>query len=342
MNPVRRVSRLAAVLATGVLLALGARAQAQVDPLPSWNDGPARKAILEFVRVTTDPASPAFVKPEARLATFDQDGTLWVEHPAYSQLVFAFDRVVELAPSNPEWKTKMPFAAVVRGDRAAMARFTKKDLETLVLATHPGMTTEAFDAAVKAWIVRARDGRWKRPYTDLVYQPMLEVMRLLRASGYRTCIVTGGGQGFVRAYAAGIYDVPPEQVIGTALATRFAYARSGEGVLVRSPKLLLDDNFSGKPEDIDLFTGRRPQAAFGNSTGDRQMLEFAQGSGAAALAILVLHDDAKREYAYGPAQGLPAAKVGTFTQELYDEAKRRGWVVVSMKDDWKRIFAFEP
>jgi hypothetical protein len=326
----------------GVLLTLGASAHAQIDPLPSWNEGPARRSILEFVRVTTDPASPAFVKPEARLATFDQDGTLWVEHPAYSQLVFAFDRVVELAPAHPEWKTKMPFAAVVRGDRAAMSRFSKKDLEAIALATHTGMTTEVFDAAVKAWIARARDGRWSRPYTDLVYQPMLEVMRLLRASGYRTYIVTGGGQGFVRAYAEGIYGVPPEQVIGSALATRFSYAGDGRAVLLRPPKLLLDDNFSGKPEDIDLFTGRRPQAAFGNSTGDRQMLEFAQGSGAAALAILVLHDDAKREYAYGPAQGLPASKVGTFTQELYDEAKRRGWVVVSMKDDWKKIFAFDP
>jgi hypothetical protein len=342
VNPVRRLSTLAAILAVGVMLTLGARAQAQVDPLPSWNEGPARNAILEFVRTTTDPASPAFVKPEARLATFDQDGTLWVEHPVYSQVVFAFDRVVELAPSHPEWKTKMPFAAVVRGDRAAMSRFTSKDLETIVLATHTGMTTDVFDAAVKAWIVRARDGRWKRPYPDLVYQPMMEVMRLLRASGYRTSIVTGGGQGFVRAYADGTYGVPPEQVIGSALGTRFAYARDGKAVLVRLPKLLLDDNFSGKPEDIDLFTGRRPQAAFGNSTGDRHMLEFAQGSGAAALAVLVLHDDAKREYAYGPAQGLPAAKVGTFTQELYDEAKRRGWVVVSMKDDWKKIFAFEP
>jgi len=336
----RSIAVRAAVAVAALLVA--SPALAQPDPLPSWNDGPARRAILAFVRDTTDPASPAFVRPEERLATFDQDGTLWVEQPAYAQLAFALARVVELAPNHPEWKTKAPFAAVLRGDREAMARFSRKDLEAILVATHTGMTTGDFQLAVKGWIARARDGRWKRPYTDLVYQPMLEVMRLLRANGFRTYIVTGGGQDFVRSFAGEVYGVPPEQVIGSALATSYVHARDGRGVLERPARLLLDDNEAGKPESIHLFTGRRPQAAFGNSTGDRQMLEFAQGSGPAALCLLVLHDDGAREYAYGPARGLPASKVGTFTQQLHDEAGKRGWVVVSMKEDWKTVFAFEP
>jgi phosphoserine phosphatase len=295
------------MLLIAVVLLLGVAPSyvpAAEDPLPSWNDGPVKQAILDFVKATTDAASPTFVPPEERIATFDQDGTLWVEHPMYAQIMFALARVVELAPKHPEWREKEPFKAVIAGDKAAMAKFTLRDLEQIVFATHSGMSVDAFQATVKDWIARAKDPRWKRPYTELVYQPMLEVMRFLRANGYRTYIVTGGGQAFVRDYAGEVYGVPPEQVIGSALETQFTYDKEGKGVLVRPPKLLLNNNLSGKPEDIYLFTGGRPQAAFGNSTGDRQMLEYAQAGEGARLMVMVLHDDAEREYAYGPANGL--------------------------------------
>jgi phosphoserine phosphatase len=343
-------SRLIRVIALTLVasLLLTAHGFAQTDPLPSWNDGPAKQAIMNFVRATTDPSYLGNVPPEERIATFDQDGTLWVEHPMYTQVAFALDRVVELAPKHPEWKTEQPFKAVLDGDRAAMEKFVLKDLEQIIAATHTGMTTAEFQAIVKDWIGKAKHPRWNRPYTELVYQPMLELMSYLRANGYKTYIVTGAGQDFVRAYADRAYGVPPEQVIGSALETKFTYTKDGKGILMRTPKLLLNDNFSGKPEDIYLFTGRRPQAAFGNSTGDRQMLEYAQESGGAnhprirsPLMMLVLHDDAEREYAYGPAQGLHDTKVGTFTQALYDQAKKQGWTVISMKKDWKIIFPFE-
>ena len=316
-------------------------AWAQNDPLPSWNDGPAKQAILNFVRVTTDQANPNYVPPEDRFATFDQDGTTWVEHPMYTQVVFAFQRLVALAPQHPEWKTTEPFKTVISGNRAAMAKLTDPDLIAIFVATQTGMSVEAFQPIAKDWLATAKDPRWQRLYTELIYQPMLEVMQYLRANGYRTYIVTGGGQDFVRVYAQQVYGVAPEQVIGSAIETQYTYNQQGQGVLMRPPKLLLNNNFSGKPEDIYLFIGRHPKAAFGNSTGDQQMLEYTQAGGGASLEMLVLHDDAQREYAYGPAQGLPASKIGTFTQALYDEAKSRGWTVISMKNDWKRIFAFE-
>jgi phosphoserine phosphatase len=227
---------------------------------------------------------------------------------------------------------------VLSGDKAAMAKLSLRDLEEIVFATHAGMSVEAFTAIAEAWAGKARDHRWDRPYTELVYQPMLEVLVLLRASGYRTYIVTGGGQDFVRSYAERVYGVGPAQVIGSTLATKYGYDAKGQGVLLREPKLDLNNNNSGKAEDIYLFTGQRPQAAFGNSTGDRQMLEWATGGPGKRLGMLVLHDNAEREYAYGPALGLPESKVGTFTQALLDEAKQRGWVVISMKDDWKTVF----
>jgi phosphoglycolate phosphatase-like HAD superfamily hydrolase len=311
------------------------------DPLPSWNDGPAKQAILNFVKTTTDQSSPNFVPTEERIATFDQDGTTWIEQPIYTQIVFALDRVVTLAPQHPEWKTTQPFQTVLSGDKAAIAKLTMKDLEAIMLATHTGMTVEEFHAIVKDWFAKAKNLRWNRPYTDLVYQPMLEVMRYLRANGYKTYIVTGGGQEFVRAYAQAVYGIPPEQIIGTAVEVEYTYDKAGQGVLMRPPKMLLNNNFSGKPEDIYLFTGRHSKAAFGNSTGDQQMLEYTLAGGGAPLMMLVLHDDAKREYAYGPADGLPPSNVGTFTQALYDEAKSKGFTVISIKNDWKQIFAWE-
>ena len=311
------------------------------DPLPSWNDGPAKQAILDFVKSTTDKANPKFVPPEDRIATFDQDGTTWVEQPIYSQVLFMFDRVAELAPQHPEWKTKPPFKAIVTGDKEAMAKLTLKDLEVLMAVTSTGMTAEEFPPIVKDWWAKAKHPRFDRPYSEMVYQPMLEVLKYLRDNGYRTYIVTGGGQDFVRAYAQQVYGIPPEQIVGSALDTKYQYNKEGQGILMRDPKLLLNNNNGGKAEDIYLFIGKHPKAAFGNSTGDQQMLEYTQAGGGASLEMLVLHDDATREYAYGPAQGLPDSKVGTFTQALYDEAKAKGWTVISMKNDWKQIFAWE-
>ncbi|HME81236.1 MAG TPA: HAD family hydrolase [Candidatus Eremiobacteraceae bacterium] len=325
----------------GALLAtVGLTGEAGSDPLPSWNDGAAKQAILEFVRVTTDSSNPKYVAPSQRVATFDQDGTMWVEHPIYTQVVFAFDRVIALAPQHPEWKTTEPFKSVLSGDKAAMAKFTVKDFEAIVFATHTGMSVNAFSAIAADWIGTAKQPRWNHLYTDLVYLPMLEVMRYLRANGYMTYIVTGGGQDFVRAYSDRVYGIPSRQIIGSAVETQYTYGKNGQTVLMRAPKLELNDNMSGKAEDIYLFIGGPPQAAFGNSTGDQQMLEYTQSGGGACLMMLVLHDDAQREYAYGPATGLPDTKVGTFTQALYDEAKARKWSVISMKQDWKRLFAF--
>ena len=311
------------------------------DPLPSWNEGPAKQAIVEFVRATTDRASSKFVPPEDRIATFDQDGTLWVEHPMYGQMMYCLDRVPELAAKNPKLKNVEPFKTVLSGNREAMAKFSTRDLEKIILATLTGMTTEEFSAEVKKWLAGARDPRWKRPYTELTYQPMLEVLSYLRANGYRTYIVTGFGQDFVRVYSQQVYGIPPEQVIGSALATKYAFAKDGKPVLIKEPKLMLNDNNAGKPEGIHLMIGKRPYAAFGNSTGDQQMLEYTGAGDGARLSMLVLHDDAKREYAYGPAEGLPDTKVGTLTPALFAEAKKKGWTVISMKNDWKRIFAFE-
>jgi phosphoserine phosphatase len=310
-------------------------------PLASWNEGSAKAAIVAFVRATTDPASPDFVSEKDRIATFDQDGTLWVEHPCYAQLAFVLYRLAELAPLHPEWKGTEPFKSALAGDLAAFARFTMADLEALVMATHAGMSTAAFEGIVAEWAAKAKHPRWGRPYTELIYQPMLEVMGYLRSHGFKVYIVTGGGQAFVRAYADRVYDTPPEHVIGSSLTTQFEYDGSGEVMLMRPEKLLLYNDAAGKPQDIYLFLGRPPRAAFGNSTGDQQMLEYAQSGGGARLMTLILHDDAEREFAYGPGSGNHDTKFGAFTQALYDEAKAKGWVIVSMKEDWKTIFPFE-
>jgi phosphoglycolate phosphatase-like HAD superfamily hydrolase len=314
-------------------------ARAQNDPLPSWNDGPAKRAILHLVQSTTERTSPQFVPPEDRIATFDQDGTLWVEQPVYTQVMYCLDRVPALVKAKPGLANVEPFKTVMSGDRAAIAALSQSDLEKIAMATLSGMTVEQFQREVKQWLARARDARWQRHYTELTYVPMLELMRYLRANGYRTYIVTGGGQDFVRVYSRDVYGIPPEQVVGTAGGVTYGYDASGRPTLTKDPKLLLNDNNAGKPEGIHLMIGRRPTAAFGNSTGDRQMLEYTRAGG--GLSMLVLHDDAKREYAYGPARGLPDTKVGTFPPALDDEATRQRWVVISMKNDWKRVFAFD-
>jgi len=312
------------------------------DPLPSWNDGPAKQAIVAFVKATTDESSPKFVPPSERIATFDQDGTLWVSHPMYAQVMYCLDRVPAVVKAKPELAKVEPFKTVLSGNREKIAKLSMKDLEKILAATLTGMSVDDFHTQVKEWLETARDPRWKRPYTDLTYLPMQEVLSYLRASGYKTYIVTGGGQDFVRVYAERVYGIPPEQVVGTMGGTKYGYAKDGKPFLTKEPKLLLNDNNGGKPEGIHLMIGRRPHIAFGNSPGDQQMLEYTTAGDGARLAMLVLHDDPKREYAYGPAQGLPDTKVGTFPQALYDEATRQGWVVIRMKDDWKRIFSFEP
>jgi phosphoserine phosphatase len=342
----RPVSQRLAIL--GALLMIAGHAVAQAvapaDPLPSWNDGPAKQAILKFVQSTTTPTDPNFVAPAERIATFDQDGTLWVEHPMYSQVMFVLESVPALVKAKPELAKRPPYSTVLevlKGDRAAVAKLTEKDLLELLAATSTGMSVETFQAAAKKWLAEAKDPRWKKRYTELTYLPMQEVMKYLRANGYKTYIVTGGGQDFVRVYSEQTYFIPPEQVVGTAGGTKYGYDKAGKPFLTKEPKLLLNDNNAGKPEGIHLMIGRRPHAAFGNSTGDREMLEYTKAGDGARLSMLLLHDDAKREYAYGPAQGLPDTKVGTFTQALYDEAKKQGWIVISMKNDWKRIFSFE-
>jgi len=324
-------------------LVWSAQAFSQVDPLPSWNDGPAKQAIVKFVEATTTQGSASFVAVEERIATFDQDGTLWVEHPMYSQVMYCLERVPALVKAKPELAKKPPFSTVLellRGDRAAMKELNLKDLEIIAMATLTGMPVDDFKAEVKKWLAEAKDPRWKHQYTELTYQPMQEVLQYLRDSGYKTFIVTGGGQDFVRVYSEQVYGIPPEQVVGTAGGTKYGYGKDGKPFLTKEPKLLLNDNNAGKPEGIHLMIGRRPHAAFGNSTGDRQMLEYTKAGDGARLAMILLHDDARREYAYGPAQGLPNTKVGTFTQALYDEAVKQGWVVISMKNDWNRIFSF--
>jgi phosphoserine phosphatase len=340
---IRHIQNLVTVALACMVVFITANTQA-ADPMASWNDGAAKQAIVEFVKATTTQGSPQFVPLEERIATFDQDGTLWVEHPMYAQVMYCLERVPALVKAKPELANVAPFNTVLEllhGDRAAMEKLTLPDLEKIGMATITDISVETFQAEVKKWLAAAKDPRWKRPYTELTYQPMKEVMQYLRANGYKTYIVTGGGQDFVRVYAEQTYGIPPEQVVGTALGTKYGYEKDGKPFLTKEPKLVLNDNDAGKPEGIHLMIGRRPHIAFGNSTGDQQMLEYNKAGDGARLSLLVLHDDAEREYAYGPAHGLPDTKVGTFTQALYDEANKNGWTVISMKNDWKVIFPFE-
>ena len=327
------------IVSAAALLALGASSTVTLaarDPLPSWNDGPAKQAIVAFVRATTDKGSPKFVPPPERIATFDNDGTLWCEQPVYFQFLFALDRVKALAPQHPEWKEKEPFASILKGDsKAALAGGVRAMLE-IVMATHAGMTTEEFEQTVKDWLVTARHPKFKRPYTECVYQPMLELLAYLRANGFKTFIVSGGGIEFMRPWTEKVYGIPPEQVVGSSIKTKFEL-RDGKPVLVRLPEINFIDDKDGKPVGIDEHIGRRPIAAFGNSDGDREMLEYTQGGGGARLMMLVHHDDATREFAYGAE-----SKIGTFSDALMAEAKKNAWTVISMKDDWKRIFPFAP
>ena len=295
------------------------------------------------MQATTDKASPNFVPPEERIATFDQDGTLWVEHPMYTQVVYCLERVPAVVKAKPELAKVEPFKTVLSGDREAMAKLSMKDLEKILAATLTGMTVEEFKAEVKKWLATAKDPRWKRPYTELTYQPMQEVLKYLRANGYKTYIVTGGGQDFVRVYSEQVYGIPPEQVVGTAGGTKYGYDKDGKPFLTKEPKLLLNDNNAGKPEGIHLMIGRRPLR--GVRQLDRRPADAGVHQGGRRRAAGDAGAARRRDSASTPTvrrQGLPDTKVGTFTQALYDEAKKQGWTVISMKNDWKRIFAFEP
>jgi hypothetical protein len=332
-----RIFAAAVLVCTLAFTAVAAQAS---DALPSWTNGNTKQSIVAFVEKVTSPGSPDFVPVAERIAAFDNDGTLWCEQPMPVQFYFALDRVKALAPQHPEWKTQEPFASLLKGDlKTALAGGDHSIIE-LLMATHTGMTTVEFEQIVKDWIATAKHAKSGKLYTEMVYQPMLELLVYLRANGFKTFIVSGGGIEFMRPWAEKVYGIPPEQVIGSSAKTQFEM-RDGKAVLVRLPELNFIDDKAGKPIGINQHIGRRPVMAFGNSDGDREMLEYTQGGSGARFMLLVLHDDAAREYAYGPAKGLPDVKLGAFTQALFEQAKKDGWTVVSMKDDWKRVFAFE-
>lgn len=316
------------------VLTLAPTAAYAADPLPSWNEGAAKKSLLEFVAKVTTEGYPSFVPVAERIAVFDNDGTLWSEQPMYFQLAFALDRVKVLAPQHPEWKTKEPFASLLKGDLQRALAGGEKLLVELVMATHAGMTTEEFEALVKGWMTTARHPRFQRPYTDLVYQPMLELLAYLRANGFKTYIASAGGVEFMRAVSEQVYAIPPEQVVGSSIKTRFAW-RNGKPALVRLPELDFIDEKEGKPVGIHKFIGRRPLLAIGNSDGDLQMLQWTSAGTGLRFLALVHHTDGEREWAYDRES--PFGKL----DKGLDEARDKVWTVIDMKKDWSRVFPFE-
>jgi len=320
-----------ALLAALLCAALSIDVHAQTDPLPSWNDGAVKTSIVDFVARVTTQGTPDFVPPAERIATFDNDGTLWSEQPVYFQLQFALDRIKAMAPQHPEWKTKQPFKAVLDGDMKALMAGGMKSIGQIMAVTHAGMTTEEFAKTVTDWLASARHPRFNRPYTELVYQPMLELLAYLRTNGIKTFIVSGGGIEFMRPWVERVYGIPPEQVVGSSGMTKFQM-RDGKPVLTKEAKVEFIDDGPGKPAGINRFIGRRPVFAFGNSDGDQQMLQWtAAGSGARFIGI-VHHTDAEREWAYDRN-----SHVGKLDKAL-DEANAKGWTVVDMKRDWRRVF----
>jgi phosphoglycolate phosphatase-like HAD superfamily hydrolase len=322
-----------ALALAGVFLIAAFATPAFAQALASWNDGPAKQAIVKFVSDVTTEGKPTFVPPAARIAVFDNDGTLWPEQPIPVQAVFALDRVKALAPRHPEWREREPFKSILEGDLEHALGGGEKAVGELLAATHAGMTTDEFEAQVREWIATARDPRFKRPYTELAYQPMLELLRYLREHGFKTFIVSGGGVEFMRPWTQAAYGIPPQQVIGSQGRLRHEM-REGTPVLVKLPDIDLVDNKAGKPIAIQKQIGGRPLAAFGNSDGDLEMLQWTTSAPGARLALLVHHTDAEREFAYGDSGFAALVKAR-------DEATARGWIVVDMKRDWKRVFAFE-
>ena len=315
---------------TSVLLLTSAFVQAD-DPLPSWSDTSAKKNIIEFVTQVTDSGSPSFVPPAERIATFDNDGTLWGEQPMYVQAFFVFDRIKALAPQHPEWKEQEPYASVLKGDLKSALAGGERSLLELAMATHSGMTTEEFESIVNAWITTARHPQTGKLFTEMVYQPMLELLAYLRANGFKTYIVSGGGIEFMRPWTERVYGVPPEQVIGSSIKTKFEM-QNGTPVIVRLPELNFIDDKAGKPTAIQHHIGRRPIAAFGNSDGDLQMLQWTSAGPGRKLCLLVHHTDGKREVAYDRD-----AAVGRLADALI-EAKKSGWTVVDIQADWARLY----
>ncbi len=332
IGPALRIARIA--LGGSSLCLVAAPAARAADPLPSWNDTAAKKAVVEFVQKVTGEGSPDFVPAAERIAVFDNDGTLWSEQPIYVQLAFTLDRVKALAPQHPEWKEEEPFASLLKGDlKSALAGGEPAALEILK-ATHAGMTTDEFAKTVGDWIATAKHPKTGRLFIEMIYQPMLELLDYLRANGFKTFIVSGGGIDFMRPWAEKAYGIPPEQVIGSSIKTKYEI-RDGKPVLVRLPELNFFDEKTGKPVGIHTYIGRRPIAAFGNSDGDREMLQWTASGGGARFMALVHHTDGEREGAYDRT-----SSVGRLDKAL-DEAKARGWTIISMKDDWKRIFPFD-
>jgi len=307
---------------------------AQTDPLPSWNDTAAKKNIESFVDCVTKEGGPDFVPQEQRIATFDNDGTLWVESPVYTQIAFAFDRVKEMAPQHPEWKTTQPFKGILEGDMKAVAASGEKGIIEITVATSTGMTSAEFQKSVSDWIAKAHDRKFNKPYTELIYQPMVELLAYLRSNGFKTYIVSGGEQEFMRPWAEKAYGIPPEQVVGSTMKTEFQM-RDGQPVLMRLPQIGFIDDGPGKPVEINQFIGRRPILAFGNSDGDLPMLQWTAAGPGPRLMLLVHHTDAEREYAYDRK-----SPVGKLDKAL-DEANAKGWTVIDMKNDWKKVFAFQ-
>ena len=323
------------LIATFFLIGLGVLAEAAfADPLPSWNEGQAKQAIIKFVQAVTDKSSPQYVPPEERIAAFDNDGTLWAEQPIPFQVFFTFDRVKALAPQHPEWKERQPFKAILENDIKALAASGEKGAMEIMMTTHAGMTTGEFEKIVKDWFVIAKYFRFKRPFTDLVYQPMLELLAYLRENGFKTYIVSGGGVEFMRPWTEKVYGIPPEQVVGSSVKLKLEM-RDGKPVLMRLPEIDFIDDGPGKPVGIQKFIGRRPIAAFGNSDGDHQMLQWTAAGESPRFMLLVHHTDAEREWAYDRQ-----SQIGRLDKAL-DEAQRRGWTVVDMKKDWKRVFPFQ-
>jgi hypothetical protein len=332
VKTLRRQDLILATLASAV--AFTTTASRAVDSLPLWNEGPAKKAIVEFVTEVTTAGSPSFVSVPERIAVFDNDGTLWAEQPMYFQFLFALDRVKALAPQHPEWKTKEPFASLLKGDLKTVLAGGERALLEIVMATHAGMTTVEFKQIVTDWIATARHPKTGKLFTEMVYQPMLELLAYLRANGFKNFIVSGGGIEFMRPWAEQVYGIPPEQVVGSSIKTKFEM-HDGTPVLVRLPELDFIDDKAGKPVGINQHIGRRPIAAFGNSDGDLQMLQWTTAGAGPRFGLIVHHTDAEREWAYDRQSSIGRLDTGL------DEAKARGWTVVSMKDDWRSVFAFE-
>ena len=308
---------------------------ASAEPLPSWTDGPTRTAITAFVEDVTTASSPNFVPPAERIAVFDNDGTLWVEQPMYTQLAYVIDRVKTLAPEHPEWKDEQPFKAVLTGDLDALKASGMEGVTKLLAATHANMTTAEFERIVGDWIASARHPRFDRLYTQVVYQPMLELLDYLRANGFKTFIVSGGGIDFMRPWAERVYGIPPEQVVGSQIAMKYE-VRDGVPVMMRKPEIAFIDDKAGKPVGIQRHIGRRPILAFGNSDGDYQMLEWTTAGPGKRLGLILHHDDGEREYAYDRE-----SHVGRLSKGL-DDAGSKGWTLVSMKRDWSRVFPAAP